>query len=216
MGDDGGFAAGVAVAASAAGNGSSDGLAFAVLPSRLFKSFLRLRCDGRYTSGRSGCGSGRLCKGSTPCKLERELNQILSLASDDALPADVHRNGAPSPASPDLTPTRAPIIPTVVPATAPAPARPAPTRTAPGDGASKTQTRANTCRRQARTAPPPTTSAPGYSRATSAPATTPTGTAPAAAPSTSSEPALDADAMKATAAAEPDPRRSVGGNERRS
>lgn len=135
----------------------------------------------------------------------------------NASPASVHRNKAPSRASPDLTPACAPIVPT----TAPAPTRATPsggvvptstpTRVTPSGGVSKTDTDANTGSRHSWTTPTPTTAAPGHSRATSAPA----GTVPAStAPSSSSEPAVDAGAMKA-AAAEPRPRRGVGRNQRR-
>jgi hypothetical protein len=142
------------------------------------------------------------------------LRITLSLLSYDVSPASIHRNKAPSRASPDLTPACAPII---VPTSAPAPtlatpsgvvptSAPAPTRVTPSGGVSKTDTNANTGSRYSWTTPTPTAAAPSHSRTTSAPAGT--------VPSTSSDPAVEAGAMKA-AAAEPRPRRGVGRNQRR-
>lgn len=165
-----------------------------------------------------------------------------AMSAYEASSANVHRNGTPAPAGPDLTPARAPtvptnaspttvptIVPTVVPAIVPSPAW-----SAPGRGAGKTQTYADTCGRQGRTTPADATSAPSHSR--TAPATTPTGSTPAGtnharassakghvcaspaeactAEAASNKAAVDAAALKA-ATAEPGSRGGVGRNQSR-
>ena len=126
-----------------------------------------------------------------------------------ASPANVHRSHPPAPTGPNLAPTCAPATPTttptIVPIVAPPPIRAPGSVRIPGGCAGKTQADA---RRNSRTAPTPTTSAPSHSRSHSRASSAPGTSAPSATtPPASSDP----DAMKA-AAPEGGPCRGVGGN----